>query len=118
MAGLMAAADVLIENAGGLTSKEALRVGLPVVTFRPITGHGRHDASALAALGLTDLVDDEAALRAAVIRLTDDVSLRAERIRRGRELFAGDAATEVASLMPRDPVRPSSLMGKMSSADS
>jgi UDP-N-acetylglucosamine:LPS N-acetylglucosamine transferase len=108
MAGLMAASDVLIENAGGLTSKEALRVGLPVVTFRPISGHGRHDASALAALGLTDLVDDESALREAVVRLTADLSLRAERIRRGRALFVGDAADAVASLMPRDPVRPSS----------
>jgi UDP-N-acetylglucosamine:LPS N-acetylglucosamine transferase len=46
MAGLMAAADALVENAGGLTSKEALRVGLPVVAFRPIAGHGRHDAGA------------------------------------------------------------------------
>jgi UDP-N-acetylglucosamine:LPS N-acetylglucosamine transferase len=108
MAGLMAASDVLIENAGGLTSKEALRVGLPVVTFRPITGHGRHDASELAALGLTELVDDEPALREAVSRLTGNPSLRAERIRRGRALFVGDAADAVASLMPRDPVRPSS----------
>ncbi|HYZ37877.1 MAG TPA: hypothetical protein VE673_14350, partial [Pseudonocardiaceae bacterium] len=108
MAGLMAASDVLIENAGGLTSKEALRVGLPVVTFRPITGHGRHDASELAALGLTDLVDDEPALRDAVSRLTGNPSLRAERIRGGRALFVGDAADAVASLMPRDPVRPSS----------
>jgi len=107
MPALMTAADVLIENAGGLTSKEALRVGLPVVTFRPITGHGRHDASALAALGLTDLVDDASGLREAVARLTGDSSARAERIRRGQELFVGDAADSVASLMPWDPVRPS-----------
>lgn len=108
MAGLMAAADVLVENAGGLSSKEALRVGLPVVTFRPIAGHGRHDASALAELGLTDLVDDEAGLRAALERLTDDTSLRAERIRRGQELFVGDAATAVASLVKGSPALPSS----------
>ncbi len=109
MATLMAAADVLIENAGGLTAKEALRVGLPVVTFRPITGHGRHDASALAALGLTELVvGDESALRAAVAKLTDDTALRDERIRRGQKLFVGDAADMVVSLMPRDPVRPAS----------
>jgi UDP-N-acetylglucosamine:LPS N-acetylglucosamine transferase len=108
MATLRAAADVLIENAGGLTAKEALRVGLPVVTFRPITGHGRHDASALAALGLTELVGDESALRAAVTKLTDDTALRDERIRRGQQLFVGDAADMVVSLMPRDPVRPAS----------
>jgi UDP-N-acetylglucosamine:LPS N-acetylglucosamine transferase len=83
-------------------------VGLPVVTFRPITGHGRHDASALAALGLTELVGDESALRAAVTKLTDDTALRDERIRRGQQLFVGDAADMVVSLMPRDPVRPAS----------
>ncbi|MGH3609473.1 MAG: hypothetical protein ACRDS0_27975 [Pseudonocardiaceae bacterium] len=100
MAGLMAAADVLVENAGGLTSKEALRIGLPVVTFRPIAGHGRHDAQALARLGLTDLVDDETTLRTALDRLTNDPELRAGRIRRGQELFVGDAANVVARLLP------------------
>ena len=38
---LMAASDVLVENAGGLTAMEALAAGLPVVTYRPIAGHGR-----------------------------------------------------------------------------
>jgi hypothetical protein len=56
---------------------------------------------------LTDLVDDESGLREAVVRLTANPSLRAERIRRGQALFVGDAADTVASLMPRDPVRPS-----------
>ncbi|MGB8960524.1 MAG: glycosyltransferase [Pseudonocardiaceae bacterium] len=99
MAGLMAAADVLVENAGGLTSKEALRAGLPVVTFRPIAGHGRHDAGALALLGLTDLVDDEPGLRAALSRLTDDAALRSERIQRGQALFTGDAAGLISDLL-------------------
>jgi UDP-N-acetylglucosamine:LPS N-acetylglucosamine transferase len=103
MAGLMAGADVLVENAGGLTSKEALRAGLPVVTFRPIAGHGRHDAGALARLGLTDLVDDEPALRAALTRLTDGTALRTERVQRGQALFIGDAATLIAGLLARPP---------------
>ena len=106
MAGLMAAADVLVENAGGLTSKEALRVGLPVVTFRPIAGHGRHDAGALAALGLTDLVDDEHSLRAALTRLIEDTALRAQRVQRGQELFVCDAATLVTDLLQRQPPNP------------
>ncbi|MGH3549747.1 MAG: MGDG synthase family glycosyltransferase [Pseudonocardiaceae bacterium] len=106
MSGLMAAADVLVENAGGLTSKEALRVGLPVVTFRPIAGHGQHDAGALARLGLTDLVDDKDSLRAALTRLTDDAALRSQRVARGRELFVGDAATLVANLLQGQPPSP------------
>jgi UDP-N-acetylglucosamine:LPS N-acetylglucosamine transferase len=102
MAALMGAADVLVENAGGLTAKEALRMELPVVTFRPITGHGRHDANALARLGLTDLVDGEVGLRAALTKLSGNTAPRADRVRRGRELFVGDAAGAVTALIRRD----------------
>jgi UDP-N-acetylglucosamine:LPS N-acetylglucosamine transferase len=48
---LMAAADVLVDNAGGLTCWEALARGLPVVVFRPLPGHGRFNARALQATG-------------------------------------------------------------------
>jgi UDP-N-acetylglucosamine:LPS N-acetylglucosamine transferase len=92
MAGLMAASDVLVENAGGLSAKEALRAGLPIVTFRPIAGHGRDDATALARLGLTDVVDDEPGLLAAAHRLVADPELRADRVDRGQKLFRADAA--------------------------
>jgi processive 1,2-diacylglycerol beta-glucosyltransferase len=53
MAGLMAACDVLVENAGGLTSLEALAAGLPIVNFRPIPGHGKKSAAAMAAAGVS-----------------------------------------------------------------
>jgi len=49
---LMAAADVLVHNAGGLTLTEALTAGLPAVTFRPIPGHGTANAATLAEAGL------------------------------------------------------------------
>ncbi|MGW1059199.1 MGDG synthase family glycosyltransferase [Micromonospora rubida] len=52
---LMRAVDVLVENAGGLTCQEALSCGLPVVTYRPIPGHGRVNAAILAKAGLTRL---------------------------------------------------------------
>lgn len=102
MAALMGAVDVLVENAGGLSAKEALRCGLPVVTFDPIAGHGRADAQALVRLGLTDLVADAPDLRAALDRLRADTHHRARRIRRGRELFTGDAAAVVHELMCHD----------------
>ncbi|MEK8142052.1 hypothetical protein NKH18_03740 [Streptomyces sp. M10(2022)] len=41
MAGLMAASSALIDNAAGQTALEALAVGVPVVGYRPIPGHGR-----------------------------------------------------------------------------
>ncbi|PRX46578.1 UDP-N-acetylglucosamine:LPS N-acetylglucosamine transferase [Prauserella shujinwangii] len=89
---LTGAADLVVENAGGLSAKEALCRGVPVVTFRPIPGHGRDDAEALARLGLTDLADDTAELLAAARRLTTDRALRRDRIARGQALFEQDAA--------------------------
>jgi UDP-N-acetylglucosamine:LPS N-acetylglucosamine transferase len=50
---LMRAVDVVVENAGGLTCQEALACAVPVVTYRPIAGHGRANASILARSGLT-----------------------------------------------------------------
>ncbi|MFI6133523.1 glycosyltransferase [Micromonospora sp. NPDC051141] len=50
---LMRAVDVVVENAGGLTCQEALAAGVPVVTYRPLPGHGRANADVLARSGLT-----------------------------------------------------------------
>jgi hypothetical protein len=49
---LMAAADVLLDNAGELSVIEALVANLPAVTYRPIPGHGRANATVLAEAGL------------------------------------------------------------------
>ncbi len=110
MADLMSAADVLVENAGGLSSKEALCRGLPVVTFNPIAGHGRDDAEALAGLGLTDIVDDEQGLAAALQRLCSDRDARQARVRAGMSLFRDDAA-RVISDIARGRSRPANLPG-------
>lgn len=95
---LLAAADVLVDNAGGMSSKEALGFGLPVVTFRPISGHGRDDAAALQRLGLTDVVEDEPRLLAVLRDLVADEARYKERAARGKELFVADAATVVARI--------------------
>jgi UDP-N-acetylglucosamine:LPS N-acetylglucosamine transferase len=49
---LMQVADVLIQNAGGLSCTEALVAGLPTVTYRAIPGHGRANARVLHDAGL------------------------------------------------------------------
>jgi UDP-N-acetylglucosamine:LPS N-acetylglucosamine transferase len=49
---LMQLADVLVQNAGGLSFTEALVAGLPTVTYRPMPGHGRANARVLDAAGL------------------------------------------------------------------
>lgn len=59
---LMAAADVLVHNAGGLSLTEALVAGLPAVTFHPIPGHGLANAQVLEEFGIVPWPRDEAAL--------------------------------------------------------
>ncbi|WP_280666661.1 MULTISPECIES: glycosyltransferase [unclassified Kitasatospora] len=49
---LMAAADVLVHNAGGLSLTEALVAGLPAVSYEVLSGHGRANAGVLARAGL------------------------------------------------------------------
>ena len=52
VADLMAAADLLVHNAGGLSLTEALVAGLPAVTYLPIPGHGRANAAVLERAGV------------------------------------------------------------------
>lgn len=66
MPALMAACDALVENAGGLTSLEAMRAGLPVVSFDPIAGHGRENTAGMDAAGVARLAGDRAALTEAL----------------------------------------------------
>ena len=49
---VIAASDCVVQNAGGFTSLEALAAGTPVVTYRPIPGHGITNAAGLEEAGL------------------------------------------------------------------
>jgi UDP-N-acetylglucosamine:LPS N-acetylglucosamine transferase len=55
---LMRACDVVVQNAGGLSSLEALATGLPVITYRCLAGHGRTNAAALENAGLVPWIRD------------------------------------------------------------
>ncbi|MER3438714.1 MAG: hypothetical protein C4346_14595, partial [Chloroflexota bacterium] len=48
----MAAADCLIQNAGGVTCLEAIAAGLPVLFFQPIPGHGVLNATLMEQAGV------------------------------------------------------------------
>jgi UDP-N-acetylglucosamine:LPS N-acetylglucosamine transferase len=95
MPAAMAGADVLVDNNCGMSAKEALAAGLPIVTFRPISGHGRDDAAALERLGLTDVVEDPRRLLQVIEELVEDEARYKERAARGKELFVADAAALV-----------------------
>jgi UDP-N-acetylglucosamine:LPS N-acetylglucosamine transferase len=89
----MAAADVLIHNAGGLSLTEALTAGLPAVTYRPIPGHGLANSQILADAGLAPWPRDDAELVEAI---------RKQAVRRGDPSHVvrnPDAAALVLSLL-------------------
>jgi hypothetical protein len=64
---LMAASDVLIQNAGGLTCLEAFGAGLPVVMFDPLPGHGEENVRLMAQSGLVATAEDVRALQETVM---------------------------------------------------
>ena len=93
---LMSAADVLVQNAGGLSCMEAFSLDLPVVTYHPIAGHGRKNASEMVAAGVTLLATGPGDLGAVLDRATGPE--RAALVAAGRAVFTGDPAAEVDRL--------------------
>ncbi|MEU9096783.1 UDP-N-acetylglucosamine--N-acetylglucosamine transferase [Streptomyces sp. NPDC048361] len=67
---LMRACDVLVQNAGGLTSLEAFASGLPVMSYRCIPGHGQTNAAALHEAGLAVRVSEPGGLASVLTDLT------------------------------------------------
>nr|WP_240942587.1 glycosyltransferase [Planosporangium thailandense] len=97
MPALMRAVDVLVENAGGLTALEAMASGLPVLTYRPIPGHGKANAVAMAEAGVVRLVRRRDELGAALAELADGVRAGRQRSA-GLALFESDPAAVIASI--------------------
>jgi UDP-N-acetylglucosamine:LPS N-acetylglucosamine transferase len=100
-----------------MSAKEALGARLPIVTFRPISGHGRDDAAALERLGLTDVVDQPADLLASMDRLVNQPGLRSARAARGRDLFVADAADLVLARLERQPALAGAAGGSQSASE-
>ncbi|MFD5080470.1 glycosyltransferase [Streptomyces sp. NPDC058371] len=94
MPGLMHAADILVQNAGGLTSLEAFACGLPVVSYGCIPGHGQTNAAALHEAGVAVWIRRPGDLAPALADLLDGTAGRRQRAA-GLALFAdgpGDGA--------------------------
>jgi len=95
---LLAAADVVVENAGGLTSLEAFAAGVPIVTFRPIPGHGLDNAKAMVSAGVTSSPGDDDALLDALDRLSEPGEARDAQVAAGRALFSDDPVDHILAL--------------------
>jgi UDP-N-acetylglucosamine:LPS N-acetylglucosamine transferase len=108
MPGLMHACDVLVQNAGGLTSLEALACGLPVASYRCIPGHGRTNAAALDEAGLAVWIREASDLGPTLRELLDGVRGQAQR-EAGLALHAcrpGPADVIAAAATRRPPAPP------------
>jgi UDP-N-acetylglucosamine:LPS N-acetylglucosamine transferase len=111
MPALMSGCDALVENAGGLTSFEAMRAGLPVVSFQPIAGHGRENTTRMHAAGVSRLATSPDGLVAALRTLTTAGPERAAQVaagqaifRQGADLLTLEAAASVEPVpLPRRP---------------
>ena len=121
MPALMAGCDALVENAGGLTSLEAMRAGLPVVSFKPIAGHGRENTARMAAAGVSRLAADPGELIDALAAVTTPGPARSVQIKTGQAMFRGsadrlalEAATAVSPTTMRR--RPAAYVGRAAAA--
>jgi UDP-N-acetylglucosamine:LPS N-acetylglucosamine transferase len=99
MPALMAACDALVQNAGGLTCMEAFAAGLPVVSYRPIAGHGRGNAADMERAGVALYARSPSELGPLLDEATGP--RRQELVDAGRAMFAGDAADHVERLGDR-----------------
>lgn len=77
MPAYMAASDVVVTNAGGVTALEAVSCGRVVVMFDPIAAHGRANAALMADCGLAVLCQTPGDLARETRRLVNDPGLRA-----------------------------------------
>lgn len=112
MPGLMSACDALVENAGGLTSFEAMRAGLPVVSFDPIPGHGRENAAAMSDAGVSSWPRDEAELACSLRSVVAGGPARDAQVALAAGLFRHEPAAIIAGLATSDPALALELQGE------
>jgi len=110
MAGYIAAADVVVTNAGGVTALEAVAAERTVLMYQPIAGQGRANAELMRESGLALLcgTPEELAITAARLCAQPNRRTTVERLAReqARRRVRADDLRELATRQPvRGPVR-------------
>jgi processive 1,2-diacylglycerol beta-glucosyltransferase len=95
MAEVMAACDALVDNAGGLTSMEAMKSGLPVIAFRPIAGHGKENCARMSEAGVVYFAHDRAGLVGALCSLRATNRRWDAQVKNARSMFRSDPFCEI-----------------------
>ena len=100
---LLAAADALVHNAGGLSCLEGFAVGTPVIGYACLPGHGHRNAEAMRDADVAAYADTTQDLLDAIRRLagTPDGAAMAAR---ARALFLIDPTFELLQLAKAAPV--------------
>jgi hypothetical protein len=101
MPALMAASDALVQNAGGLTCMEAFAAGLPVVSYRPIAGHGKENALEMERAKVAVYAREPHELGPALDHVTGPG--RDELLSNADAMFDGDAADDVLRIAGATP---------------
>lgn len=98
MPALLRTADVLVHNAGGLSSLEALATGVPVISYRCLPGHGTANAAQLSRSGLAAWPQDAGQLADALRHALDGDLGDRQQAAYARLTGAADAAAVIGSL--------------------
>ncbi|MEU9247490.1 galactosyldiacylglycerol synthase [Streptomyces sp. NPDC048385] len=98
MPGLLAAGRALVDNAAGQMALQALAVGVPVVGYRPIPGHGAEGVRRMAVLGLAEHAADPWELVRSLDRLTSVGETTARRVAPDGRFFQGDVVCPLEQL--------------------
>lgn len=97
MRAVLAACDVMVHNAGGLSCLEGFAIGMPVVGHACLPGHGHRNAEAMRDAGVAALADTTADLVAELRRLARTAE-GAAMAARARALFLSDPTDELLTL--------------------
>ncbi|WP_433288572.1 MGDG synthase family glycosyltransferase [Micromonospora sp. CA-244673] len=95
---LLRAADVVVHNASGLSSVEAMASGVPLISYRCLPGHGAANAAVLAAANLSPWPHTPHELAAELSLALDGSAILRQRAALAAAAASADAAEVIAGL--------------------